>query len=317
MTNDSDRISVRLVAVVVIVALLGLSALVAAATMPALAQDSGDDEECQTTIVHDELRNDEIKIDELANGSEVQSTELNTRVYYREDNRFYKITGQNPNGYCVRFDVRISREAIPTADLPGKVTSNGGDHEATWRSVADFDDNTTYSRIQFTLPGNTSATFAPSADRVQALAWASAKRNQGEGILDSISQKLPWNNRTLEQRHYEIAPGEETEVAVPLQNESTGQEINDWKALYREDPNSDWRPITQDVEAPVYYRYIGDDDQTIQFVFNNATAQVKFMANPSTLDTLDYEIKSYQSSWSDLIPDLPFQLHWDPYLGGI
>jgi len=102
----------------------------------------------------------------------------------------------------------------------------------------------------------------------------------------------------LEKNTYQFSPQNGSSyVTVSLTNHSTGATVEDWNAMYRTGGNDDLRPVTQDAEAPVFYRRTGESQ--VQFVFNE-NGTVDFVANPGVTDQLKYRWESYKAGFSEL-----------------
>jgi len=286
----------------VVTALLLVAVLSAPAAQPAAAQS-----DCSTTVVHDSFKTNPTAVEALANGTEVRSTENNTQVTIAESNRFYNLDFSNPNAYCVEYIVEISPNAIPTTSIPGNIKSNDGQHTAEWESVGDWEQDETFTRVTVTLPASTSASFSPSADRVSVLNWADSQKRESTGIIDNFTSGLSdeEENSGLEQREYILDPDESTEINVELTRENSSERVDEWQAQYRTSDNGDWKPITQDAEDPVFYQERGQDGDTIRFTFNDPNGQVRFIAEPTRAEKLEYESDSYFTSWEDLGSLLP------------
>lgn len=262
------------------------------------------DAECETKVVHDAFRHDETTIDAAENDS-VTTTESNTDVTVDTNVAFARLEAENPNGYCVTYVVEISPEVIDPADL-GSIGATDGDETATWRAIHDFGGDETYTKVEFTLGGGESSTFAPSQLRVRSLKWAGEAKNTSSGLLPDLSA-LPFvgdDEEGLEQRHYEFsAENDSDSVSIALSNESLGQEIEDYQAMYRVG-DGDLKPIDSDSDAPVFSREL-DGGQVVEFTFNDADAEVKFIAEPNMRERASYQWNSYWSgmdSVRDLIP---------------
>ena len=271
-----------------------------AASMPATAATAAADDElpeCETTVTHDDFRHDNATVEALENGSETSSVS-NTEVTVDTNVAFVRVEGQNPNGYCVRYVVEISPDVVDPADI-GYVSAVDGDETATWRSIHDFEAEERYTKVEFVLEGGESATFAPSQVEVTSLKWVTKGKEKSSGVLSRLSDvgsSLPiiGGDEDLEQREYRFsAENESDRVPVSLANESTEQQVDEYHALYRTGDGG-WTPVGTDSEEPVYLRE-HDDEQVVEFVFNDPDAEVKFVANPTRTEKFSYQWQSYWS----------------------
>lgn len=254
--------------------------------------------DCQTVVTHDALMTDAGKIDTLANGTTVETTTQNTKVTVGTANSFYRITGENPNGYCVRLVVKADEEAVPPAELPGTVSADNADIEATWDATHDFEADRTYTKIAFTLPPETTASFSPNQARIFSMSWVTERAEQSKSAWEEV---LPdFSSSSVEKHTYEIAADGSARVVVPLENATNGQSIDDWRALAKApsvEGYSSWRDAGQDASDPVYYGET-QNGTAVAFHFSEAArddAVVKFYANPGFRANLDYQLKSYLS----------------------
>lgn len=269
-------------------------------------------EQCQTTVTHDAFLTDNSTVEQLRNNSKASSIVDNTRVTVAETSGFYRVKGENPNGYCVAFTVRVSDKAIPAAQIPGEVTSNDGKHSATWKAIHNFNTSQTYTEVKFVLPANTTATFAPSEARVLSLSWVSERAKKAESIGDKLTQKL--FDKDLQKKTYTINPDGKQEVTVPLQNPNTDEKVTEWQAMFTTDGGDTWKPVKRESTDPVYITM--KNEQQVTFRFNNPDAKVRFTANPDTLDKANYQVKSYLSGIpfigddesSLLVPPMPSEV---------
>lgn len=270
------------------VCLLLLTALTPVATA---AQTSDDGDVCQTEVTHDAFKTDNATIEQLQNQSEARSQVDNTAVTISEGSGFYRVDANNPNGYCVLFTVRVSEGAMPPAKIPGTVESTNGEHEASWEAIHDFNTSNTYTEITFTLPANTTATFAPSEVRVVSLSWASERAEKADSVADRLKERF--DDDDLTQRQYRINPDQKQEVVVPLRNPKTDEQIEDWQAMYSVDGGETWQPVQRESTDPVYISEEGNDRVT--FRFNDPKAEVRYTAEPTIRDEFRYQTDSYLS----------------------
>jgi hypothetical protein len=286
--------------------LLGLSAT--AWVLPTAATTTS----CTNHVAYDAFRTDNATIEAAANNS-ATVTRANTRVRIEQAPGFVRLNASNPNGYCVAFDVTLAEPIVTPAEL-GTVDALEADVTADWHAVHNFSADQTYTRVTFTLPAASTAAFAPSQARVQTLAWTGAAEAAGNGLLHSLTTvDIPFltdGSGKLQQRTYHYSPqnsSASTEiVTIPLRNASDGRTISEWHALYRIE-DGQWTPVTEDSTQPVFYRTV--DETTIQFIFNDQTAEVKFTANPTASDKLSYQLDAYMAGINELTDSLtPTQL---------
>lgn len=233
----------------------------------------------------------------------VASSASNTDVTVSESSAFVRVAAENPNGYCVSYDVEIDSEIVSPSDL-GTVDSVNESVEADWRAVQNFSTGESYTRVSFTLPAGTSAQFAPSKARVVSLAWATDAKDKGSSIIDDMTG-LFTGEQELDQRTYEIGGKAGNRKTVPLTSANTSAEVSDWIAEYRTVDGS-WRPVGQDPEAPVFYTQPSDGELRLHY---NEDATVRWTANPTMTEEISYGWSSYTAGWdgiSSLVDKLPF-----------
>jgi len=251
--------------------------------------------DCGTEVVHDDFRFHEATVNATANDTGT-SNDLNTRVRVEQATGFVRVSAENPNGYCVRYVVELAPEVVSPASL-GEIEATEGNQTATWRAVRDFNRSTTYTEVAFTLPAGSNATFAPSKARVAALKWTGTAKSASSGLLGDINF-LGDDEDDLQQREYTFSP--ETNgtsiISVPLRDGN--RTIDDYRAVYRVD-GSGWRPVGTDSSAPVFKRELGNGE-AVQFQFNDRDAEVKFTANPTTLEKAQHGWTSYWAGWDVL-----------------
>lgn len=265
-----------------------VSVLLPVAAGPVRAQES----QCSNAVTYDQFRFNNETVAAAANGT-ATATAKNTEVRVEQAPGFVRVQGTNPNGYCIQFRVRLNASIVSPAEL-GEITANEGNISAEWHAVRDFERDVTYTEVVFTLPAGSKATFAPSEVRVKSLAWTGDAKSAGGSLWDSLSDFSIGDPPTLEQRTYRFNATSDTDtITVNLKNGSTGQEVEEWQAMYRTANQTGWTPVSTDSESAVFYRRI--DAHQIQFVFNDATGEVRFTANPSVLDKADH---SWDAWWS-------------------
>lgn len=282
--TSSVRPAVLALALVLLVATLAPAGV---ATQPAAAAS----ESCPNQVVYDAFRFDDAVVSEAANGS-ATATAQNTQVTVEQAPGFVRLNASNPNGYCVEFHVRLNDSIVAPAEL-GHVDSNDDNHTAEWRAVPDFERDETYTDVVFTLPADSQAMFSPSKLRVETLSWTGAAKGSGSGLWNDVTS-LVSDDEPLEKRTYTFEPSNSTDrVTVSLTDDGSNRTVEEWDAMYRTSNRTGWRPVSTDSTAPVYYRQL--DDEHVQFVFNEQTGEVKFTANPTTLDKAS---SSWDSWWS-------------------
>ncbi|OLZ39068.1 hypothetical protein A6E15_19075 [Natrinema saccharevitans] len=261
------------------------------------AQDSTQDSEC-TEVVHDGYLTDESYATAYNNGSTIESTTDNVYTSIEQTDAFVRLDAENPNAYCVNMTVKVHPDIIPPADV-GELSATDDNTTSTWRNTHDFDTDQSYTEITFELEPESSVTFAPNKIRIKTLSWAD--QSGSGGFLDRIP--VPFSgDGDLEQRSYTIDSANGSIQTVPLEN-ADGQSVDDWQAVYRIG-DGQWRPISTDSEGPAFYRVI-DNETAVQFHFDTdeyaeGRVEVKFTANPTQIDKLRYDLRSYSASWSDL-----------------
>lgn len=300
MTNTT---TLRAIAAVLLLAMAPVAAIPSASTPAAASPGTSTPASmaapsCENSVVHDAFRVDEDTISAAANGT-ATSTASNTRVRVEQATGFIRLNATNPNGYCVKFQVELASDVITPAEL-GYVDSLDGNTTAVWHAVHDFNASATYTSVTFTLPAASTATFAPSEARVTSLAWTGDVKAAGGSLWNRIADiDIPYvgDDGELDQRTYTYSPtnNSTTIITVPLENESDGRRISDWQAMYRT-PDQGWTPLKENSNDAVFYRKV--DETTLQFVFNDRQAEVRFTANPTLRDQLDYDLKSYLSGVS-------------------
>ena len=255
-----------------------------------------------TQVTHDKFLTDNESVDALVNGSTVRSRVANTQVTVEESTAFVRINAENPNGYCVDVTVKIADRAIPSAELPGTVESNNGTVEAEWESIYDWNESRSYTVVNFTLTPGQQATFAPSSIRVRALSWASERTSKGEGLLDNLTRQFE-DNPDLKSRHLTLRANETPKaVSVPLTSPDGDSQIEDWQALYTTDDGETWQPVGEESNAPVYKTY--PDDEHVRFHFTEADTRVKFTANPTMTEQLDYQAEANKAGLDRMLDSL-------------
>lgn len=252
-------------------------------------------ESCSNVVTHDAFRYDNETVQAAANGS-ATSLAQNTEATIEQNSGFIRIKAENPNAYCVKFQVEINETIVSPAEI-GPVTSVDGNVTAEWHAIRDFDAGETYTQVTFTLPGASTATFAPSKIRIESLAWT-GKAEKAKGWIDELTDvDLFGDDDALTKNTYTFSVENNSSatqqiVTVPLKNSTTDKSISEWHASYKADAGY-WQPISKDADAPVFMRRL--DDNRLQFIFNDANATVKFVANPGPIDKLDYQLESYRA----------------------
>jgi len=282
----------------VLVAVLLLATAAPTLAVPATATTTQSD--CSTRVTYDAFRFDNATVAAAANGSATVRAQ-NTEVRVEQATGFLRINASNPNGYCVEFQVNIAPAIVSPAEL-GDVESTNGNRTAGWHAVHDFERDETYTQVVFTLGPGETATFAPSTVRVKSLSWTGEVKDTGSSWWESISNvSVGEEEEDLEKRTYRFSATNTAEtVTISLQNESTGKVVEEWQAMYRTSNASSWRPVSTDSQAPVFYRQV--DDYRVQFVFNDADAEVRFTARPTRWDKVQHQWESWNAG-TDVIDD--------------
>lgn len=256
---------------------------------------------CEQTVVHDAFRSDEA-ITAYNETGQVTSRVRNTEVRVEDATGFVRLHAENPNGYCVRYEVELASDVVSPADL-GTVSSNSEEHDAKWRASQNLSSGVVYTTVSFQLPAGGNATFAPSSVRVESLSWTGTARREGSGILSGV--KDLWGSSKLEKTEYEIEPTRDaSRITVPL--EKDGQRIEDWQATYTVDGST--REVTQDASEPVYYTE-SSDSVTFHFSDEARDGHVDFKADPSPVDKVVFSGERYVDgilNGRGLLERLPF-----------
>lgn len=271
---------VALVPVIVVVAL----ALVAGAVAPGAAASSAS-EDCSQSVTHD-FRVDKA-VSAFNSSGEATSRESNTEVRVVDGDAFVRIQADNPNAYCVSYEVLLPEEVADPATLGGVDSVTGTNVTAQWDAVQDFEKGTQYTRVEFQLAGGQRATFAPSRMQTMTLSWTGdAERASGfvSGLLsDSEGPELKENT-------YEISPDSADDV-VTVDLTKNGSRVEEWHATY-----NDGIPVGQDPSDPVYYE---EEPGEVTLHFNQKVS-VEFVANPSPAQSAEYRMDSYTTGFDQL-----------------
>ncbi|WP_135306361.1 hypothetical protein [Haloarcula amylovorans] len=265
--------------------------------------------QCSTSVYYDAFRTDQSVINATNDSGSASATKQNTRVTLNETEVVHRLTAENPNSYCVNMTVDISDEILPAATL-GDVESVDGETTAQWSDVTDFDTQSSYTEVSFTVPANATVTFAPSRPTVFFPAWRDERKRDAQGILERLSDYSPFgddneSDEGLSKRVYYFNASESETVTVRLDHpNSSAERIEEWNAVYRLSKDDPWRPVDTDTEDPVYYSTPGPDK--VRFVMEDENAQIEFRANPTMKDEALAEVRSYKRSWLDLTSFLPF-----------
>lgn len=265
-----------------------LVSLVASAAPAGATSTSASAASCETSVVHDSYLTNNETVTKAINQT-VSETRDNTKTTLSKDNGFVRLKAENPNGYCVRFTTKISTDIVPASEIGDVDATDTENVTADWRAMHDFTIDETYTRVEFTVPANTTVRFAPSRFKVRSLSWAGKAKTEGSGLLASFKER--YHNLThddLEQRHYYLSPSNDSSTLISVAlSSSDGRNIEEWHALYRAEGDEEWRQVNKDSDNAVFYRQLNND--TVQFIFNDADAEVKFVANPTTTDDWEYE----------------------------
>lgn len=268
---------------------------------PALASaGSLTSETCSQDVRHDAFRS-QAAVDAFNETGQATSRLKNTKVRVKDATGFVRLRASNPNGYCVKYEVLISPDIVSAADL-GTIESNEGEHDATWRAAQNLSSGAVYTRVTFTLPAGTNATWAPSSVRVESLSWTGSAKREGSGVLSGLEDF--WGSSKLEKRKYEIEPTRNSSrITVPLERD--GEKIEDWSARY--ELNGETRDVGTDASAPVYYSG-GGESVTFHFSENATDATVTFIAEPTPVERASWSFDAWLSGWElggDLLDSLP------------
>jgi hypothetical protein len=286
------RANVALALVLVLASVAG----VASVATPSAAADS-----CGQSVSHSFRSASAIST--FNETSQIASSHENTEVVVSDESAFVRVAADNPNGYCVSYNIDLDKEIVFPSDL-GTVTSVNETVEADWRSVQNFSTGEEYTQITFTLPAGSNAEFAPSKARVVSLAWATQAKDTGSNVADLLTG-LFVDEPELDQRTYEISGKAGNRKTIPLSSANTSAEVRDWVAEYRTTADS-WQPIGQDPEAPVYYTKPSSDELRLHY---NDDATVRWTANPTVSEEISYQWSGYTAGWdglSSLVDSLPF-----------
>jgi len=260
------------------------------AATPAAAQS--DETTCETTVTHDAFRTDNATVTAATNGT-ASSTVENTEASVDTNVGFVHLSAENPNGYCVNYVVEISPAVIDPADL-GEIEANNGTETASWQAIHDFDTDETYTKVEFTLEGGESATFAPSKLRVTSLKWTGDAKEATSGILPDIDLGFGaiFGDSDLEQRKYTLSPENSSgdTVSVALSNDSLDKEVSEYRAVYRTGDDGRWIPVGTDSSDPVYK---DEGEGAVTFHFDDTDAEVEFIANPTVVDKATHQYRAY------------------------
>ncbi|MDS0280085.1 hypothetical protein NDI85_20065 [Halomicroarcula sp. S1AR25-4] len=259
-------------------------------------------EQCSTDVYYDAFRTDQSVINATNDSGSTSVSKQNTRVTVNETEAFYRLRAENPNSYCVDMTVDIADAVLPAATL-GEVESVDGETTAHWTDVTDFDSQSAYTEVSFTVPANTTVTFAPSRPTVFFPAWRDQRKRGAEGLLDRVTGLSPFGDdeaeADLSKRTYYFNASESETVTVRLDNpNASDQRIEEWNAVYRLSEDDPWRPVDTDTADPVYYSTPSEDK--VRFVMTDSNAQIEFTANPTYTDEALAEYRSYKRSWLDL-----------------
>jgi len=127
---------------------------------------------------------------------------------------------------------------------------------------------------------------------VKSLSWTGDVKDEGGSWWESVSNYSFGDDEELKKRTYRFSAENTTEtITVSLRNDTTGKTVDEWQAMYRTSNESSWRPVSTDSQAPVFYREVGD--HRVQFVFNDADAEVKFTARPTRWDKATHQVESW------------------------
>jgi hypothetical protein len=276
-----------------LIVLLVTSAVAAA---PAVAQ-GGETKTCEPelSVTYDDFRLDEEVVQEFNDSNSAAVIRSNTRATVEESDAFARVKLENPNSYCVEFEVQMSEDVVKPATL-GKVSAVEKDLRADWEATHDFQRDETYTRVSVIVPAETTVQFAPSQLRIESLSWTGRAEEHAGSITDQVSERLGLND-DLEKRHYELSGNQSEMITIDLTHPETGEPIKDWHATYKI-AGQKKKPLDEGTGEPVFYRELTNEDgqvTAIQVTFNKA-GTVNFVAEPTTGDKVSYDVTSYLSS---------------------
>jgi len=267
---------------------------------PAAAQT--DQQQCspELTVTYDEFRTDQSLVDRVNSSERVEVTKQNTLAAVSQGNGFVRAALENPNSYCVGFEMQLAEEVVTPSTL-GTVSAANSSLDATWEATHDFEADETYTTITVTLPADTTALFAPSKLRVESLSWTSEADQATDTLRDRLADGLNIGSK-LESRNYELSGEAGEMLTVNLDDPNSSKTVENWHATYQlRDGDSGQTPLSEGSGSPVFYRSLTDEnDKTtgIQITFNEA-ATVQFVAKPTVRDKIDYDVASFMASLRD------------------
>lgn len=265
-------------------------AVAAVLGLPTAAADS--DDGC--VEVHHDVTTD-TAVEHYDANEEVTTGAHNTKVTVSESSAFVQAEMENPNGYCVTFVVDVDDEIVDAAELGTVEALETDGVTGDWAVIQDLDTGAHHTRITATVPADETATLAPSKPRIMSLAWTGEAQDQADGWTDRLSGVF---GDDLEDREYMISPpSNSSSVSVSFEDPDSDREIDDWQAMYTTDDGDTWHPVETDSDAPVAYT---EHDDRVEFVFNDRDAEVEFVADPSSVDSAQYRVRSYASGLSEV-----------------
>lgn len=275
-----------------------LAGVIGAVAPRAEAASPASQSDCGQTVVHDAFQSDKA-VSQWNETGELRSSIKHTNTRLEENAGFVRLHAENPNGYCVTYEVLIREEVVSPAEL-GQIKSNDENVTAGWHAVQNLSSGKMFTRVEFTLDPGTEATFAPSKGRVFALSWTGTAEEASGGFLSSLSSL--GSSTPLEKRSYTIDPTSTSRVSVDLTK--NGSQVESWQATYEA---GDGRfPVSKDSEDPVYYQQ--PSSERVVFIFNDPDASVKFVADPSPADRIGYQTNAYSAGIRRWASWIPFQL---------
>ena len=251
---------------------------------------------------HDAFMHDS-HINHYQNESRAVSSVRNTEVTLEDAEAFVRVSVDNPNGYCVRTVIEVSREIVDPADLGMVGAANASiddPPDAEWRAIRNLDTGETRTVIEVEAPPGSSLTYAPSKARVMSLAWTGEAKDRGQTAKESVGELFGWEP-DLEQNEYVLEKPEDRSSTTIQLTSDDGRAVEDWHATYT---TADGRtqPVGTDSSAPVYYR---ETEGTVRFEWaEDSEANVTFVANPDPVDKLGHSARAYWSSGSWLSESL-------------
>lgn len=274
-------------------ALLLICSLMLSGVAPGVSSAAAQESCSEVTV--DAFRVSNSTIAELNKTGSATVREQNVRVTVEETESFVRVRTHNPNGYCTRVSVEISREIVSPAEL-GEVDAaapEGSNISAEWSAMHSLADDELYTDVTYRAPaGVEGLLFAPSQLRVRSLSWTGEAERDANTTLSTL-RELIGAKEDLDKSEYEFAPNSSGDTITVSLSSSDGRQVEEWHALYKTE-SGEWAPVEQETAAPVFYTE-REGENMVKFHFNNQT-KVKFTANPGIREKASYQMESYQSS---------------------